>query len=174
MRQLFSKLRLCANLKASRSIASPWRYDAAARRPLQLANLRRLAILHYRSAFGALTSCPALQAQSFRTPTYTETDVNGGGFGLTYNARKRLRGKLAWAHDWITDPSLAALFQALPGASFIVNGATPAKDSALASAGAELRGGGGGSTKHRPWLTAFQGSPGTFCPGTGGLRSVPN
>jgi uncharacterized protein with beta-barrel porin domain len=29
-------------------------------------------------------------------------------------------------------------FQALPGASFIVNGATPAKDSALASAGAEL------------------------------------
>ena len=31
------------------------------------------------------------------------------------------------------------LFQSLPGSSFIVNGATPAKDSALASAGAELR-----------------------------------
>jgi uncharacterized protein with beta-barrel porin domain len=31
------------------------------------------------------------------------------------------------------------LFQALPGASFIVNGATPAKNSALTSAGAELR-----------------------------------
>ena len=36
-------------------------------------------------------------------------------------------------------PTLAALFQTLPGASFIVNGATPAKDSALASAGGELR-----------------------------------
>ena len=39
----------------------------------------------------------------------------------------------------MSDPSLAAVFQALPGASFIVNGATPAKNSALASAGAELR-----------------------------------
>jgi uncharacterized protein with beta-barrel porin domain len=39
----------------------------------------------------------------------------------------------------VSDPSLAALFQTLPGASFIVNGATPAKNSALASAGAELK-----------------------------------
>jgi uncharacterized protein with beta-barrel porin domain len=50
-----------------------------------------------------------------------------------------LRARLAWAHDWITDPALAAVFQALPGASFIVNGATPAKNSALVSGGAELR-----------------------------------
>jgi uncharacterized protein with beta-barrel porin domain len=50
-----------------------------------------------------------------------------------------LRARLAWAHDWISDPSLAAVFQALPGASFIVNGAAPARNSALASAGAELR-----------------------------------
>jgi uncharacterized protein with beta-barrel porin domain len=50
-----------------------------------------------------------------------------------------LRGRLAWAHDWVSDPALAAVFQTLPGASFIVNGATPAKNSALASAGAELR-----------------------------------
>jgi uncharacterized protein with beta-barrel porin domain len=34
---------------------------------------------------------------------------------------------------------LAAVFQALPGAGFIVNGATPAKNSALVSAGSELR-----------------------------------
>jgi uncharacterized protein with beta-barrel porin domain len=115
------------------------------------------------SAFGALAPYAAVQAQSFHTPTYTETDVNGGGFGLTYDGRTAsdtrselgarfdkkimvdpktvlaLRARLAWAHDWITDPSLAAVFQALPGAAFIVNGATPAKDSALASAGAELR-----------------------------------
>ena len=50
-----------------------------------------------------------------------------------------LRARLAWAHDWVSDPTLAAVFQTLPGASFIVNGATPAKNSALASAGTELR-----------------------------------
>ena len=39
----------------------------------------------------------------------------------------------------MSDPTLAAVFQTLPGASFVVNGATPAKNSALASAGTELR-----------------------------------
>jgi uncharacterized protein with beta-barrel porin domain len=33
----------------------------------------------------------------------------------------------------------AAVFQPLPGAGFIVNGAAPAKDSALVTASAELR-----------------------------------
>jgi uncharacterized protein with beta-barrel porin domain len=37
------------------------------------------------------------------------------------------------------DPVLMATFQALPGASCTVNGAAPAKNSVLASAGAELR-----------------------------------
>jgi uncharacterized protein with beta-barrel porin domain len=50
-----------------------------------------------------------------------------------------LRARLAWAHDSVSDPALAPVFQALPGASFIVNGAAPATNSALASAGAELR-----------------------------------
>ena len=50
-----------------------------------------------------------------------------------------LRARIASAHDWISDPSLMPTFEALPGASFIVNGATPAKNSALTSAGAELR-----------------------------------
>ena len=50
-----------------------------------------------------------------------------------------LRARLAWAHDWVSDPALTAVFQTLPGASFIVNGATPAQDSALVSAGTELR-----------------------------------
>jgi uncharacterized protein with beta-barrel porin domain len=42
-------------------------------------------------------------------------------------------------YDWVSDPTLAALFQTLPGASFVVNGATPAKNSALTSAGTEPR-----------------------------------
>ena len=50
-----------------------------------------------------------------------------------------LRTRAAWAHDWVSDRTLAATFQALPGASFIVNGAAPAKDAALTTASAELR-----------------------------------
>jgi uncharacterized protein with beta-barrel porin domain len=48
-----------------------------------------------------------------------------------------LRGSLGWAHDWVSNLALTAGFQTLPGASFFVNGAAPAKDNALASAGAD-------------------------------------
>jgi uncharacterized protein with beta-barrel porin domain len=43
------------------------------------------------------------------------------------------------AHDWDSNPALTAVFQALLGTNFIVNGAAPPKNSALTSAGAELR-----------------------------------
>jgi Autotransporter beta-domain len=110
-----------------------------------------------------LTPYAAMQAQSVHTPGYSETDVTGGGFALACNSRTgtdtrselgtrfdrlialypgaalALRGRLAWAHDWVSDPTIAAAFQTLPGASFIVNGAVPANDSALVSTGAELR-----------------------------------
>ena len=115
--------------------------------------------------YGGMTPYAAIQAQSFRTPGYSETDTTGGGFALAYNSRTgtdtrselgtrfdrvlalytnavlSLRARVAWAHDWVSDPMLAPVFQALPGASFIVNGATPAKNSALASAGTELHAG---------------------------------
>jgi autotransporter-associated beta strand protein len=107
------------------------------------------------------TPYAAMQVQSFSTPAYRETDLTGGGFGVSYNAMTAadtrseigarfdyltllgampltLRARAAWAHDWVTSPSLSAVFQSLPGGSFIVNGAAPPKDSALASAGAEL------------------------------------
>ena len=58
---------------------------------------------------------------------------------LNPEAALTLRARAAWAPDSISDPSLVPLFQALPGASFVVNGATPAKNSALTSVGAELR-----------------------------------
>lgn len=117
----------------------------------------------FATPIGGLTPYAAAQAQALRTPTYSETDLAGSGFGLTYrgrtasdtrselgarfdrttlvspNAVLTLRGRAAWAHDWVSDPVLNAAFQALPGASFIVNGATPAKDAALASAGADLK-----------------------------------
>jgi outer membrane autotransporter protein len=109
--------------------------------------------------YGTLVPYAAIQAQSFRTPAYSETDANGGGFALAVSGRTAsdtrtelgarfevqpnpmlaLRARLAWAHDWISDPTIVALFQTLPGASFTTTGALPAKDSALVSASAELR-----------------------------------
>ena len=50
-----------------------------------------------------------------------------------------LRGRIAWAHDSVSDPSLMAVFQSLPGASFIVNGAALPQNSALTSIGPEIR-----------------------------------
>jgi uncharacterized protein with beta-barrel porin domain len=114
------------------------------------------------SPWVAVTPYAAIQAQAFHTPGYSEVDLTGGGFGLNFAGRSAtdtrselgarldhavavsptsvltLRSKFAWAHDWVSDPTLGAVFQALPGFNFLVNGATPAHDSALASAGGEL------------------------------------
>ncbi|HTV30110.1 MAG TPA: autotransporter outer membrane beta-barrel domain-containing protein [Xanthobacteraceae bacterium] len=112
------------------------------------------------SVIGA-TPYAAIQTQWFHTPTYGETDLAGGGLGLTYNSMTAndtrselgarfddltalngmpliLRTRLAWAHDWVTNPALNAVFESLPGSSFIVNGAKQPADSALVSTGAEL------------------------------------
>ena len=50
-----------------------------------------------------------------------------------------LRGRFAWAHDFDPDRAIAATFQGLPGASFVVNGAAQARDSALITASAEQK-----------------------------------
>jgi len=55
-----------------------------------------------------------------------------------------LRGRFAWAHDFNTNRNIAATFQTLPGASFVVNGAAQAHDSALTTASAEVK-----------WLNGF-------------------
>jgi uncharacterized protein with beta-barrel porin domain len=108
-----------------------------------------------------ITPYAALQTQLLHTPGYSETDLSGGGFGLDYGAMSAtdtrseigarfdnlqlidgmpliLRARVAWAHDWVSDPALQAAFQALPGSSFIVNGAALPTDSALITASAEL------------------------------------
>ena len=36
----------------------------------------------FATLFGGLAPYAAIQAQNFRTPSYSETDVNGGGFAL--------------------------------------------------------------------------------------------
>jgi uncharacterized protein with beta-barrel porin domain len=50
-----------------------------------------------------------------------------------------LRGRLAWAHDYNPDRTIAATFQTLPGASFVVNGAAHAPNSALTTVSAEWK-----------------------------------
>jgi Autotransporter beta-domain len=133
----------------------------------------------------------AVQAQSFHTPSYSEADLSGGGLGLNFNAMNAtdtrselgtrfadmtavngmpliLRAKLAWAHDWVDNTSLNAIFQTLPGSSFTVNGAPIPSDSALASVGAELH-----MTTHWSAAAKFDGefakSSQTYA-GTGTLR----
>ena len=128
-----------------------------------------------------VTPYAALQAQDFHTPSYSETNVVGGGFGLSYAAMNAtdirtelgtrfdnpeviggmpllLRARVAWAHDFVSDPSLSAAFQSLPGTNFVVNGAPLPQNSALTSAGAELF--------ITPRLTLLAKFDGEFAPGS--------
>ncbi len=117
----------------------------------------------FATVLGGVAPYAAVQVQAFHTPAYSEADATFGGFGLNYNARNAsdtrselgarfdhalpiastavlaLNARAAWAHDWVTTPVLNPLFQTLPGTLFSVTGATPVPNSALASAGAELR-----------------------------------
>lgn len=110
-----------------------------------------------------ITPYAAAQATMFDLPGYAETVLVGTGTSaLTYAAKSvtdgrvefgartdksfvtqdgvlTLRGRFAWAHDFNPDRSVAATFQALPGASFVVNGAAQAADAALITASAEKK-----------------------------------
>jgi uncharacterized protein with beta-barrel porin domain len=123
----------------------------------------------------------AVQAQDFHTPSYSETDLTGGGLGLSYAAMNGtdtrselgarfddptllgampliLRAKLAWAHDWVSNPALNASFESLPGTSFTVNGAPIPQNSALTTVGAQLW-----FTPNWSFLAKFDGE---FAPGS--------
>jgi autotransporter-associated beta strand protein len=121
-----------------------------------------------------LTPYAAGQFTTFDLPAYAEQVVAGANtFALTYGAKDAtasrselglrsdkswamqngiftLRGRAAWAHNFNTDRNVAATFQTLPGASFVVNGAAQASDSALVTGSAEMK-----------WLNGFS-LAGTF------------
>ena len=140
-----------------------------------------------------VTPYAALRAQDFHTPGFSESDLGGDGLGLsdasmnTTDVRSELgarfdnpeviagmplllRARLAWAHDWVSDPSVNAAFEALPGTNFIVYGAPMPENAALTSAGAELF-----ITPRLTFLAKFDGefAPGsqTYA-GTGTLRYI--
>ena len=120
--------------------------------------------------FGGLGLTPyaAAQVTLTRLPAYAETVVSGtNAFALSYQAKDvtaprtelglrsdksfavndavlTLRGRAAWAHDFNPVTAASATFQALPGASFVVNGAAGAREAALTTAAAELK-----------WLNGF-------------------
>jgi len=62
---------------------------------------------------------------------------------VTPDGTLHLTDRLAWAHEFFSDSSAEAAFAALPAAGFAIRHAMPAKDSALASFGAELKFAGG-------------------------------
>lgn len=73
------------------------------------------------------------------TDTRSELGLRSDKSFAVDNAVLTLRGRVAWAHDFDPDRSIAATFQALPGASFVVNGAAQASDSALTTASVEMK-----------------------------------
>ena len=115
--------------------------------------------------FGGLGLTPyaAAQVTTTRLPAYAETVVSGtNAFALSYLAKNvtaprtelglrsdksfavndallTLRGRAAWAHDFNPLSAASATFQALPGASFVVNGAAGAHNAALTTASAEIK-----------------------------------
>jgi uncharacterized protein with beta-barrel porin domain len=110
-----------------------------------------------------ITPYAATQFTTFDLPAYAEQALVGtNNFALAYGAKSvtdprtelglrtdksfamtdgvlTLRGRVAWAHDYDPSRSIGATFQTLPGASFVVNGAAQASDSALVTASIEKR-----------------------------------
>jgi uncharacterized protein with beta-barrel porin domain len=110
-----------------------------------------------------ITPYVAGQFTTFDLPAYAESVLAGSNaFALTYGSKSvtdtrselgirtdkswamqsailTLRGRAAWAHDFNPDRNIAATFQSLPGASFVVGGAAQAHESALTTASAELK-----------------------------------
>uniref|UniRef100_A0ABS3M9F0 Autotransporter domain-containing protein n=4 Tax=Pseudomonadota TaxID=1224 RepID=A0ABS3M9F0_9BRAD len=109
-----------------------------------------------------ITPYAAGQFTTFELPGYAERVISGlSTFALTYGGKSltdtrselglrtdksfpvqdgilTLRTRFAWAHDYDPSRSAAATFQALPGTSFVVNGAAQASDSALTTASVEM------------------------------------
>lgn len=109
--------------------------------------------------FGWFTPYVGARMQAYLAPAYGETTVSGSNlFALNYagqtdlsartevgvklhsasdfeGGQLRFGGSVAWAHTFLGNSTAQASFQALPGSSFTVTGASPAADQLLVSAG---------------------------------------
>jgi outer membrane autotransporter protein len=116
----------------------------------------------YATPWVGITPYAAVQVQSIALPSYTESATAGSNqFALSFASQTAtttrtelgawldrrwlldngglltLYGRAAWAHDNGNSPSASAIFQALPGSNFIVDGAVPARDGALVTGAAQ-------------------------------------
>jgi autotransporter-associated beta strand protein len=122
----------------------------------------------FATPWAGVTPYAAAQFTTYNLPAYAEQSLAGAGLmALNYAAKNvtdsrtelglrfdrsyamvdgvlTLRGRLAWAHDFDPDRNIQGVFQTLPGASFVVNGAALAADSALTTASIEKK-----------WLNGF-------------------
>ncbi len=117
----------------------------------------------YATPWMGITPYAAVQAQSIALPSYGETATAGSnqfalnfasqtatttrtelgawldrGTRLDSGALLTLYGRAAWAHDFGNTPAASAIFEALPGSNFVVNGAVPARDGALVTGAAQV------------------------------------
>ena len=110
-----------------------------------------------------ITPYAAAQFTTFNLPGYAESAVAGANtFALRFGSQSltdtrselgvrtdkayaltdgvfTLRSRFAWAYDFNPSRSVGATFQTLPGASFVVNGARLAQNSALTTVAAEMK-----------------------------------
>jgi autotransporter-associated beta strand protein len=91
-----------------------------------------------RAIVGANTFALAYGSKSV-TDTRSELGIRTDKSWAMQNAILTLRSRFAWAHDFNPDRNIAATFQTLPGATFVVNGAAQAHDAALTTASAEVK-----------------------------------
>lgn len=113
--------------------------------PYAAAQLTALDLPAYRESVlvGANTFALAYGSRGV-TNTRTEFGLRSDKSFAMQTAVLTLRGRAAWAHDFNPDRTASATFQTLPGASFVVNGARPARDAALTAGSAEVK-----------WLNGF-------------------
>jgi uncharacterized protein with beta-barrel porin domain len=110
-----------------------------------------------------VTPYAAGQFTTIWLPSYAEQAVTGNNtFALAYGGKTvtdtrselglrtdksyalpgaalTLRGREAWMHDYNPDRAIGATFTTLPGASFVVNGATQPRDAWLSTIAAEVK-----------------------------------
>jgi autotransporter-associated beta strand protein len=138
LRANFNTNTLSARLEAGHRFAMPW-FGGIGVTPYAAAQLTYLDLPAYAETTlaGPTTFALAYAAKGITAPR-SELGLRSDRSFAIGDALLTLRGRAAWAHDFNTDRSASATFLALPGASFVVGGASPAANAALTTAAAEL------------------------------------
>jgi outer membrane autotransporter protein len=126
---------LGARIEGGYRFATPWLGFT----PYAAAQVQSIALPNYAETATAGSNQFALNVAA-QTATTTRTELGAWldrKMPLQNGALLTLYGRAAWAHDEGNSPSASAIFQALPGSNFIVNGAVPARDGALVTGAAQ-------------------------------------